>query len=97
MEYTPIPTPAPIMKKVMKIEVDVLGSEERVEFLSYYTIYVVQISIELIVCKVFLRFKEFNELQNLTKKLFPFLTLIYSADNNWIGYHGSKIIEARKL
>lgn len=49
-------------KKIHKIEVEVLGSEERSDTFSSYTIYIIEVSIEGIVCNIFLRYKEFTEL-----------------------------------
>ena len=74
-----------------------LGSEERSDMMTTYTVYIVEVAIEGIGCKIFLRYREFNELQNMMRKTFPKIMLPFASEKQIFGNHDSKIIDARKL
>lgn len=80
-----------------RIQVSVLGTEERQSKIQNYTVYIIEVIINSIVSKVFLRFKEFNELQDQIHKFFPLVSLPYFQDKVLIGNHSEKVIENRKL
>jgi hypothetical protein len=52
-----------VSRNKWKIDVLVKGTEERSEMLKHYTVYIIEILIESIVSKVFLRYSEYMELQ----------------------------------
>lgn len=85
-------------KSTYPIEVQVIGTELRhSNILKAYTIYIIEISITDIVQRVYLRYSEVLEIQELTKATFPNLAVTYLKDSIWTSSTSPKEIESRTI
>lgn len=86
-----------IHKSVTAVYVSVVGTEERdVGSLSQFTVYVVQVAIEDINMKVFLRYSQIADLEHSLRKRFPQMSLPHFSLAKW-NNHQTKVIEDRKF
>jgi hypothetical protein len=80
------------------IEVQVIGTEERLQnTFSQYTVYVVEVSIDRIISKLFLRYSDIRKIYDLIVKEATEIHLPPFQKASWIGNHESKVIENRKI
>lgn len=80
------------------VEVDVLGTEERnTASFNKYTIYIVEVKIAEVAIKIFVRYSQMVDFQNIIKTDFPNIQLSSLSRVNWLSSHKTKTIEQRKL
>jgi hypothetical protein len=79
-------------------EVALLGTEERTDKMLKYTTYIVEVKVKNIRQKIFLRYSELMEVQELISLEFPHLEIKQSLyKTTWFLNHKPKTIEERKM
>ena len=78
-----------------RVDVDIEGAEERDTLFSKYTVYIVRIKTKSIELKIFPRFSELIEIENLIRKEIPHIDMPHLVKDGWIKTRKTKTIEKR--
>ncbi|CAD8209659.1 unnamed protein product [Paramecium pentaurelia] len=86
------------LQDIDPITVKVVGTEERFSYsINKYTIYIVEIEIDRIVLKIYIRFSRALELLNIFKQRYPDGTFEDISSYHWLNNHSTKVIEERMI
>lgn len=84
-------------KFTFSLKVNVVGTEERSQWLSRYTVYIIFIDVNGVYIKLFLRYRELVELQKIVTEFYPSVELPKLPTSNWLTNLTAKVIESRKI
>ncbi|CAD8193097.1 unnamed protein product [Paramecium octaurelia] len=86
------------MQDIYPITVKVVGTEERFSYsINKYTIYIVEIEIQRIVLKIYIRFSKALELLTIFKQRYPHGKFEDISSYHWLNNHSTKVIEQRMI